>query len=179
MTDQDKLKFLEEHLHYEHEMFEYSLSKLYCTGDQLGWNSFYESFAIHARNLYDFFRNDGGGNNFKARDFANDYSPPSANTKFNILDPSVFHLGKQRTGEVQKLTMQALVNLAKWISTQHDHWYQKLDEKFKAKVRREIGKTQYILLDGVTVNTACSSPSFSTLKIEAKRGSLDDLNFKK
>jgi hypothetical protein len=178
MADQDKLKFLEEHLRYEYEMFDYSLSKLYCTGDPLGWNAFYESFAIHARNLYDFFRNEGGGNNFKARDFANDYVRPSANAKFNRLDPSVFHLGKQRTGEDQKLSMQDLVDLAKWISTQHGRWHQKLDEKFKGKVCREIGKVQYIFSNGVTVSTACTSPSSSTLKIEAERVSLNYLGFK-
>ncbi len=167
MSEREKKEqFLNEHLKYEHDMLEYSLSKLYCEGDQLGWNAFFESFAIHARNLYDFLRNEGKSNNYRASDFAENYKKPDHNIEFNKLDPSVFHLGKDRVRRKIKVRMNNIEILAGWIDENHLTWHRQLKKEYKDKVRERLKCKGYKYYNGVSVNTACTSPSFSMVNNE-------------
>lgn len=75
MDDRGKLKdWTREHLFYEWQMLRHSLRRaasLQCPAQQLDFNAYLESCAIHARVLYGFLTNDkgSGNNNVVASDF--------------------------------------------------------------------------------------------------------------
>lgn len=88
--------WLQEHLSYELLMLRLTYSKLSQVADQADWNAFYESFAVHARNLYYFLTNE---EELQARHFVTDYKAVKTNeTKGPLqrLALQVFHLSKDR-----------------------------------------------------------------------------------
>ena len=69
MDQTQKDLYIKEHLPYETEMLRYTQSALNAVSvTRLDWNAMYESFAVHARNLYMFLTNEDGSN-AKANDF--------------------------------------------------------------------------------------------------------------
>lgn len=64
------IRYLADHVAYECEMLRHTYTRLHDTAPGLDWNVIYESFGIHARNLYDFFRNEGNAQTtFRAGDY--------------------------------------------------------------------------------------------------------------
>jgi hypothetical protein len=72
-SNEEKKEYLSEHLFYELLMLRYTAMQLKEVREQLAWNSFFESFGVHARNLYDFARNERDSRNFKASDFVDKF----------------------------------------------------------------------------------------------------------
>ena len=75
MSDEsDRLQaYLEDHLAYEVLMLRHALTKITTFQHPLEWNAYFESFVVHARNLYAFLTNDDDSRTFKARDFINGF----------------------------------------------------------------------------------------------------------
>ena len=67
---------------------------------QLDYNSHYESWAIHARNLYKFLNSDDDKQtNYRAQDYVAGFSRNKSNDTKRILqklDPEIFHMGTKR-----------------------------------------------------------------------------------
>jgi hypothetical protein len=86
-NEAEMLRYLEEHVAYERTMLGYTYARLHDTAPGVGWNVVYESFGIHARNLYDFFRNEGKTQTpFRADDYVDSWPKPNALLSFNELD---------------------------------------------------------------------------------------------
>lgn len=74
-----------------------------------------ESLGIHARNLYDFFRNEGKTQTtFRADDYVDSWRKPNAFFSFNELDVFLFHMSAGRA-EYQKLSLERLQQLGAWL----------------------------------------------------------------
>jgi hypothetical protein len=120
-TTAERKAYLKEHLRYEIQMLHYAFAEMTEPKPQLQWNSVFDSFVMHARNLIDFLSNKAGrrGNNFKAADFTQDYEPPSKDTIRELYDQmhaDVFHLGKMRpTDESKKINTDRARELYDWI----------------------------------------------------------------
>ena len=70
-----------------------------CTKHHLGLDGIWpsSSFCIHARNLYDFLRHEGGkSTNIRADSYVPGHAKPNANVDFNKLDTFLFHMSKGR-----------------------------------------------------------------------------------
>jgi hypothetical protein len=101
-------------------------------GSQLGYNSHYESWAIHARNLYKFLNSDDDKNtNYRAQDYVPGFSCKKSNDTVRTLqrlDPEVFHMGTKRPKTVDKQVQIADINV-------FTEWVEDAFEDFLTKVR--------------------------------------------
>jgi len=95
-----QLEHLEEHIPYELLMLRFTLGRLVTEAHPLAWNAMLEAFAVHARNLYWFLRNDRKHQeNYIASDFVDSYRAANAGDvtgPFQALNQQVLHLGTQR-----------------------------------------------------------------------------------
>jgi len=73
-TDVAKMEYMEEHIPYELLMLRHTYQQMKSSNNQLDWNAFFESFCLHARNLYKFLRNDRVNTTFVAVDFTEELS---------------------------------------------------------------------------------------------------------
>jgi len=95
----EMLRYLREHVTYERTMLGFT----YDTVPGVAWSVVYESFDIHARNLYDFFRNEGKTQTtFRAADYVDSWPKPKPLLSFNELDVFLFHMSTGRA-EREKL----------------------------------------------------------------------------
>jgi hypothetical protein len=116
-TNAERAAYLQEHLCYELLMMRHTFEELTTPKNSyLDWNAYFESFAVHARNLYDFLTNDGGCNNFKARDFDPQFKASKLDNVFSLFNSGVFHLGKSRpTEEDDKINVCRAAKVRDWI----------------------------------------------------------------
>ena len=132
-----QLKWIEEHLPYEFQMFEHTAGKLAMPLPRLDWNAFYESFGVHARVLYDFLTNRAGPNNFKAKDFIAGFKSEKNNLTKDFIQrvgPQIFHPGKNRPHrEVEKLSGHDCRAFAQWISDEMNRFVANLKEPYRSK----------------------------------------------
>jgi hypothetical protein len=98
-----KIEHLGDHLPYEVLMLRHSYQRTLEDRYALDWNAFYEAFAVHARNLFDFLMNKGGSSNFNARDFSASFAAREDAAVQRLINQDlywqVFHFGKQRKSE--------------------------------------------------------------------------------
>lgn len=91
---------LEDHLPYELLMLRYTHGRMQTEQHPLVYNTMYESFCVHSRNLWDFLNNEGTGNNLKVRELAKDFSAPKDADAQRVLNfdmqGQVFHFNKGR-----------------------------------------------------------------------------------
>ena len=99
MDEVQKGLYIKEHLPYEINMLRYTQNVLNAGSvTRLDWNALYESFAVHARNLYVFLTNEDGPN-ARAKDFVpafkaeKDDQTKSVHQRFLA---QIFHLGPKR-----------------------------------------------------------------------------------
>ena len=161
---EEKLAFLRDHLAYEREMLGHAFSQLHALPAGLAWNANYESFAVHARNLYDFLRNDGKQKNFKAFQFVPDWAPPKFLDQFNGLDPFVFHMGMER-GEATKLDLATLGVLGTWLDQHWKAWVNRLPQPFSGEIADSPVCPVLVMTGGATPQTACTAVFATTLHI--------------
>ncbi len=95
-------EYLNDHLPYEQMMLKYTFERV-SSGElrQLEWNAHFESFSVHARNLYQFLTN--GDADIKAHHYvpAGFRSSKTSETirTFEQLNRQVHHLSAKRTGD--------------------------------------------------------------------------------
>ncbi len=164
IPDAEKLAFLRDHLAYERQMLGYAYAQMHAMGAGLAWNVHYESFAVHARNLYDFLRNDTRSGNYNAYHFVPDWKPPTYDLLFNGLDPFVFHLGMKRSGLV-KLNLAGLGLLGTWLDGHWADWVNRLPEPFAGAISPAPACPVIVPTGGATPATACSAVFAATLHI--------------
>src|SRR5260370_30872325 len=85
-NEAEMLRYLREHVTYERTMLGFTYARLHDTVPGVAWNVVYESFGIHARNLYGFFRNEGKTQTtFRADDYVDSWPKPKPLLSFNDL----------------------------------------------------------------------------------------------
>jgi hypothetical protein len=134
MTENQKTAYLEDHLPYEILMLRYTFQKIMAFQSQLDWNAYYESFVLHARNLYLFLTN-GDGSNAKASDFIAGFKAQKTNetiSAFQRLGTQVFHLGPARpSDELQKVAIVQATVVNNWLDQNFSSFIDGLDEKYR------------------------------------------------
>jgi hypothetical protein len=126
----ERQEYLREHLSYELLMLRYTATRLEHVRDQLLWNSLFESFGVHARNLYDFLRNEADSRNFKASDFVDDFDCGEIESVRGLIDKlrqQLLHLGKRRF-------KHGGIKLNSENAAKIDGWIEKAIAKFAAEL---------------------------------------------
>jgi hypothetical protein len=129
----EKIGYLE-HIDYEVRQLRHAYSRLFIPQDQLDWNSFLESFAVHARLLIKFFCNEVDAPNFKASDYAKAYRPTSKSDHgvLTKLDEQIFHLAKNRKSESgDKVNTKRTETLFEWIEAALRQFEATLDDAYR------------------------------------------------
>lgn len=112
-----KKSYLREHIAYEILMLRYDIQRLEDAKHQLEWNAFFESFCIHARSLYSFFRNDGKQGAIKAKDYGlGKFHHQNKDKLFEKINHQIAHLTNQRTRDIgAKLSLQDCKEIRAWV----------------------------------------------------------------
>lgn len=140
IEQEQKKKWLGEHLPYELMMMRYSIVQL---RDQktfwLDWNAFLSAFAVSACNLAAFLTNaEKKQGNFQAHDFVDSFRSRKEKLAktFALLEPQVFHLGRARPTDEGKFTSDDAEAINNWIEGEIKEfvlrlgpWKQYWDEK--------------------------------------------------
>jgi hypothetical protein len=127
-SDKQKNDYLAEHLPYEMKMLRYTSKRMLERQYYLSWNAYYESFAVHARNLVQFLSNDDKGN-FKAREFIPTFSAKKVKlgSAMQDLTNQVFHLAKDRPSTpVDKFNTEHAKRVCEWIEHHFSDFLSKL-----------------------------------------------------
>ena len=133
--------WMREHLFYEWQMLNHSLSRAIASqnpSQQLDFNAFFESYGVHARNLYDFLSNDkgAGSNNAVACDYVKDFKFEKTDVTKSItprLDWQLAHAGKRRIKDPsKKITLSECCELFDWINKAMDQFAAQLDDELKS-----------------------------------------------
>ena len=139
MPSQEKsIEHLEDHLPYELLMLRHTYERMNTPRYPLDWNAHYESFAVHARNLFDFLTNRATANNFKASHFSTAFKVTKNDEVQRIINQDlhsqVLHLGKNReSDEDKKVGHQKREKVFTWIETNMAAFIDSLkDTKFNA-----------------------------------------------
>lgn len=129
--------YLKEHIKYEREMLRFTYDMLFSS-DGKRWCAMFESFGLHARNLYDFLRNEGGaGTTFRAVDYARDHKKPGHSNVDGKMNASFFHLHKDRL-EGRPVDLSDAIEIGAWIDREWAKWAKKLGEAFQEHVDTEL-----------------------------------------
>jgi hypothetical protein len=137
MTEEQKIAYLQEHLPYEVLMLRYAIDKI-TTGEittpqqQLDWNAHYESFVLHARNLYMFLTN-GDRSNVKASNFVPEFKAQKTNdtiSTFQRLGTEAFHLGPERSTD-HKVAMNEAKAVKDWLLSNFSTFVGKLNDSYR------------------------------------------------
>ena len=133
-SDPKKCDFLAEHLLYQLLMLRHTHEQIVKPQGQLTWNAMYESFAVHARNLFVFLKNSDNNKNMRASDYISDFKvnvPPAINSVRLSLDPHVLHLGKIRKESDRKPHVEKLNKLYVWLGENLARFGAELPDKFR------------------------------------------------
>jgi hypothetical protein len=127
-------EWMKEHLSYEMLMLQHTHRKLSQIEDQLDWNTYYESFAVHARNLYRFLTNE---EDVQAAHFVKGYKAGKTHetvSAFQRLPLQVFHMSLHRppTGSRRgaKVDADARDAVLSWIENQMNDFIGKLQAPY-------------------------------------------------
>jgi hypothetical protein len=109
-SEQKKIAYLEEHVSYELVMLNYTFMRLVASApstaeEQLDFNTYLESFGVHARNLVDFLSNRARGDECSAFDYVPGFeAPDQARVKPALLrlEKQIMHLTAIRSPDPQK-----------------------------------------------------------------------------
>jgi hypothetical protein len=143
--------YLKEHLKYERDMLRYTYGMLFEPG-AFRWCAMFESFGIHARNLYDFLRHEGSKTNtVRADDYVPGRSKPAASNVDGKMNSSFFHLSTSRLGNNPVDIIDA-ATIGSWIDREWATWAGQLGDRFKPLVDASEACPQRLL-------TAASAPS--------------------
>jgi hypothetical protein len=143
MSSRDqKIKHLGDHLPYELLMLRHAYRQMLVDRYALDWNAFYEAFVVHARILFEFLMNEGGPNNFKARDFSSEFIAKKCDTVQRLINQhlhwQVFHFGKQRKSDDEdKVGNEERRAIFDWIEENFTTFIAALEPELRAHWRPE------------------------------------------
>jgi hypothetical protein len=132
--DPDLIEYLDDHLKYERNMLRFTFDMLFKSGEKR-WCAFFESFGVHARNLYIFLRNSA---DYRSYVRADDYVPGHC-TKSNFsrvdekMNSSFFHLSTSRLKN-KPVTLKDAIEIGEWIDREWATWAVQLRDPFKLLV---------------------------------------------
>lgn len=134
MNPQEKIKYLNEHLHYEVVMMRWAFGKIPSVPPSLLQNTFIECFAVHARGLYDFLTNKADSRNALAEDFLAEHFKPDTtdiSPKITKLNQQIFHTGTQRTDDpALKFNTEDGAKVLQWVEDTLGEFAEKLPPKY-------------------------------------------------
>lgn len=134
MSREELASYLDEHLPYERMMLDYTFGKITTQQSQCDWNAYYESFVIHARNLYNFLTNNDG-TNAKAHEFVFNFKARKSTGTISIsskLLAQVHHLSPKRPSAAeQKVQADDARVLYSWIDDNFDQFIRGLPENLR------------------------------------------------
>ena len=132
-SPEDLKAYLAEHLTYERDMLRFTYSMLFQMNG-LRWCAMFESFGLHARNLYDFLRHEGqAGNTVRACDFVEGHKKPQHSNIDKKMNESFFHLSTLRL-ENTAINLPDAIEIGSWIDREWANWAAQLSETFKGFV---------------------------------------------
>lgn len=128
-SNEDLESYLREHLKYERDMLRFTYDMLF-QAKGYRWCAFFESFGLHARNLYDFLRHEGNAaNTVRADDYVKGRKKPDASNIDVTMNRSLFHLSTSRLSK-DPLNMDDAAVIGSWIDREWAIWVQQLREPF-------------------------------------------------
>jgi hypothetical protein len=134
MTSQAELEsYLTEHLSYEREMLGFAFRQIQREPEQLVWNAYFESFGIHARNLYQFLRSTEGPRSVTADDYLPGWKQPAI-PSLEKLNPFFFHMGKQRAIGEKKPALEWALKVGPQLDRTWVRWYDALPDRYRSLV---------------------------------------------
>jgi len=126
-------KYLTEHLKYERDMLRHTYGRL-TEMSGMDWCAMFEAFGVHARNLYDFLRNEGSASStFRAVDYVLGYKGKPHSDVDGRMNESFFHLSAKRLQGNPVSTTDAEA-IGGWIDREWAAWAGQLGEPFTALV---------------------------------------------
>jgi hypothetical protein len=159
---------LDDHLPYERMMLEYTLQKITAGGSQCEWNVHYESFAVHARNLYYFLTN-GDGTNAKAYEFVPGFKADRTATTIAIfpkLSAQVLHLSPSRPTEAEKkVQLDDAKKFHAWIVLNFSKFVEALSPELRSHWNEPRSKPPPIEASAYVVSTGPPGPN-NTASVE-------------
>jgi hypothetical protein len=131
-TESEREAYLKEHLTCELLMLRYTFARLSQPQYQLEWNAYYESFALHARTLFEFLTCEKDARNFKASDFCEFKAKKDDDTNgsFFRLHAGVFHLGKDRTDNKAGIEIAQII--MQWVEQNFQVFLTKLSPQYRS-----------------------------------------------
>jgi hypothetical protein len=135
-TQDQKIEHLKGHLPYELLMLRHTRERMNSPLYPLDWNAHHESFAVHARNLFDFLMNDATSANFKVSHFSTTFKAKKNDEVQRIirqdLHSQVLHLGKNReSDEDKKVGHEKREKVFRWLEENMSSFVGGLDSSFK------------------------------------------------
>jgi hypothetical protein len=162
-------KHLAESLPYELLMLRHTHRQLSQEQNQLDWNVFLESFAIHARNIIDFLTNRSDSRDIEASHFGGAYKPPAHRELDGLkqkLHYQILHLGKRRQGELdreERFNTDDADKLCRWIEDAMARFLSSLSVEYRAhwnEERSQLPKTgmRRVQFGGMNRGTTTADP---------------------
>jgi hypothetical protein len=132
ITNEQKFEYMDEHLPYVLKMVRHDFKKINNEQNQLDWNSYFQSFAVSARNLVvDLTNADKDNRNVRAGDFVEGFRARKGDISGPMiaLDTQVFHLGKNRSREAdRKFNIENAKSVLEWIDDSMKQFLEALAE---------------------------------------------------
>lgn len=134
-TAEELSEWLREHYGYELLMLRYTHRSLPQANHQLEWNTYFESCAMHARNLRDFYCGKGKNNTRKASDYcgSNVAQANEQSGAFIKINEQMDHPSTNRATDAEggKLTARRMIEIVAWLEATHAVFIEKCDPKKK------------------------------------------------
>ncbi|TPK99031.1 MULTISPECIES: hypothetical protein [unclassified Mesorhizobium] len=113
-------------------MLRYTFGVLKTVINPLSWNAHFESFAVHARSLYEFLTDGGDSRNFMAKHFGVAAAKKTdMSGTINRMNEQVMHLTKNRFSENEmKVTLSDAGRVARWIEEKISAFAKALKEPY-------------------------------------------------
>jgi len=166
-SDQEIISYLGEHLPYELLMLRYTRSLINRDQQFLDWNAFYESFAVHARNLYHFFIDRDGRKNMTITAMTSGFDlsrPIHIDVIIDKLNEQVVHKGKSRAKiPLEKIDITIAEQIFDWLESRVSPFEQTIKLEYRSHWRPELSDLSRISkstqLPGLSHPTTSTTPS--------------------
>jgi hypothetical protein len=187
MTDVAELKeYLREHLFYELMMLRYTLGRIQHVKSQVLWNALFESFGMHARNLYAFLRNERDHRNVIASDFVDQFNCGRENKIAGTMDrlnQQLLHLGRRRhQSGPQKLDTSDAIKVAEWIEKMLKKFSKELKEPYLKDWKpddADLSEIDVTVLASTTPSQSSHPVAISSRNTSIGRRGVTETRFKK
>jgi len=157
-----KAAWLRSHLPYELAMARYSFDKLTRPGFMhfMDWNCYHSAFAVAAGNLAAFLTNaEKERINFQASNFAPDFRARKGDlaSTFQKMEPTVFHLGKERQDDHGKFDIEDIKKIMPWIEAEMAKFLATLPPDLQPLWNEKLSQPATLVLTVLSTQTASSA----------------------